>query len=70
MKNLIYAVVATCVAMLATSGIVIYATAATAPSNTSGAEASQLVTAEVDTAIAQQLLAVRARLRLPGAPGQ
>jgi len=70
MKNIVYAIVATCVAMLATSGVVVYATAATAPTNRVGEEMSQELASELDTSITQQLLAVRARMRLPMVPGQ
>ena len=70
MKNLIYAIVATCIAMLVTSGIVVYATAATSRASTAGDQMSQELGAELDTAIARELLQVRARLKLPTAPGQ
>lgn len=70
MKSLFYAIVATCVAMLATSGIVVYATAATAPRELVGEEASLDPSADLDIAIAQQLLEIRARLRAVSAPHQ
>ena len=68
MRHLLYAVVATSLAMLATSGIVVLATAATGrPDRGVVNDASRDLADEIDTAIARQLVAVRARLQVrPG----
>ena len=63
MKNTLYAAVAACLAMLATSGIVASATAAPsdpAPDSLQRAEAE--LTAQLDLAIARQLRAVKQRV--------
>ena len=65
MKNTLTAVIATCTAMLATSGIVVFATAATRhASDAVMAETS----ADLEPAIARQLHQVKARLHLPDGP--
>ena len=63
MKNTLYAAVAACLAMFATSGIVALATAA--PSNNgqhSIARAEQELTDQLDLVIARQLAAVKRRV--------
>lgn len=63
MKNTLYAAVAACLAMLATSGIVTLATAA--PSNAEQqtlARAEQELTEQLDQLIARQLVAVKRRV--------
>ena len=71
MKLTLVAILATCVAMLATSGIVVLATAATStPSRSTTEELSAELTSDVDTAITRQLLVVKARLNLPRGPLQ
>ena len=55
MKNTLYAVVAACLAMFATSGIVAMATAAPAPAAPTPAEVDAALVADLDQAIAAQL---------------
>ena len=62
MKNTLYAAVAACLAMLATSGIVALATAA--PGHPTLPEAERELVAELDHAIARQLTAIKANLAL------
>ena len=62
MKNTLYAAVAACMAMLATSGIVALATAA--PADTSLPRAEQELVAQLDGAIVRQLAAVKERLAI------
>jgi len=61
MKNTLYAAVAACMAMLATSGIVALATAA--PADTLPLAERELV-AQLDGAIVRQLAAVKERLAI------
>jgi hypothetical protein len=62
MRNTLYAVIATCVAMLATSGIVALATAAPDTPPTRPAFAETELREILDDAIGRQLLAVHTRL--------
>lgn len=63
MKNTLYAAVAACIAMLATSGIVALATAAPTERTSEPAVEQELV-AELDGAILRQLAAVKERLAI------
>ena len=64
MKPTLAAIIATCIAMLATSGIVVFATAATsARTATASDQVGQELQAEIDTAITRQLNDVKVRLR-------
>jgi hypothetical protein len=63
MKNTLYAAVAACMAMLATSGIVALATAAPADSAPLPQAERELV-AQLDGAIVRQLAAVKERLAI------
>ncbi len=62
MKNTLYAVVAACLAMLATSGIVALATAAPAPHAPSPAAVEAALVADLDRAIEAQLYQLKADL--------
>ncbi|OGQ84973.1 MAG: hypothetical protein A2289_12505 [Deltaproteobacteria bacterium RIFOXYA12_FULL_58_15] len=64
MKSTLYAAVAACLAMLATSGIVVYATAAPDPRETAIAEVESQVSIQIDLAIAHQLAEVKQRLEV------
>jgi hypothetical protein len=63
MKNTLYAAVAACMAMLATSGIVALATAAPTDS-ASLPQAERELVAQLDGAIVRQLAAVKERLAI------
>lgn len=62
MKNIAAAAVAACMAMLATSGIVAFATAAPSRTNAQLASAEAELQATLDHAIAAQLARVKANL--------
>ena len=63
MKPTLAAILATCVAMLITSGIVVFATAATSAPEAPVTDAvSEELQAEIDTAIMRQLNDVQTRL--------
>lgn len=67
MKNALYAAVAACLAMLATSGIVALATAAPSqPAQGKPTRVEAELVAELDLAIARQLDAVKRRILPPG----
>ncbi len=68
MKNTLYAVVAACLAMMATSGIVALATAAPAPppKPEPPTAAERLLVAHLDVVIEAQLGRIKHKLQVPG----
>lgn len=62
MKNTLYAAVAACLAMLATSGIVALATAAPSTTQQGLAQADDELREQLDSVIARQLVDVKHRL--------
>ena len=75
MKHTLYAIIAACLAMLATSGIVALATAAPAPTPLEAVEpaavspeAEAQLVAHLDGVIAQRLRDIKHRMIVDGAP--
>ena len=62
MRNTLYATVAACLAMLATSGIIVYATAAPPSPDALRSAAESEIAEQLDAAIGHQLEAVKGRL--------